>query len=75
MNPAGSVTPTRLHQTRFGGKDAPPDEQGDCWATAVCCLAGLTSEDRDELHRQILAAWGDGDDPDLWWEVTQTFLL
>lgn len=73
---------TYLRQRRFGGKGVPPQEAGDCWATAVACFAGLTERDRNELHRRIVlsdlaikrARGGDGEDPSQWWNVTQRFL-
>lgn len=67
------------HQTRFEGKTADPDQQGDCWATAVACFAGKPPEWRDTLHAAVQAAGvlHDHDDPDTdpeWWNVTQRHL-
>lgn len=64
-------------QSRFGFPPAPPEEQGDCWATVVACFAGLTEADRDELRDRIVARdWEerDGGDPVGWWELTNEFL-
>lgn len=82
---AGTIFPNHeystMRQRRFGGKGAPIQESGDCWATAVACFAGLTERDRNELHRRIvlsdLALQRNGKDHlsgGNWWNVTQRFL-
>lgn len=72
---------TRIRQRRFGGPDADIVDQGDCWATAIACFAGLTERDRNELHRRIvlsdLALQRHQKDPlegGNWWNVTLRFL-
>ena len=66
----------RIRQTKWGGPDAPVDEQGDCWASAVCSLAGLDAEARDELNDLIIASrdgkkLGQSD----WWDITNDWLV
>lgn len=69
------MTPTKLTQTRFGGSDTTPDEQGDCWATAVCSLYGQTVRARDDLHKMITKGrWEANGDPSEWWEKTLWWL-
>lgn len=70
-----------MKQRRFGGPDVPPQEGGDCWATAVASYAGLGERQRNELHRRIvlsdLALRRHDKDPQVggnWWNVTQRFL-
>lgn len=72
---------TNLKQRRSGGPPKPFNEQGDCWATAVCSYAGLSEADRNELHRRIVlsdhALRRNGKDPEQesgWWNTTQRFL-
>lgn len=74
-------TLTKLKQRRFGGPPKPFNEQGDCWATAVCSYAGLDEADRNELQRRIVlsdyALKRHGKDPEHesgWWNITQRFL-
>ncbi len=71
------ATPIKgLRQRRFGGPDHPVLEQGDCWATAVASFAGLSAQDRNELHRRISisrAYWG-SDEASRWWDITERFL-
>ncbi len=75
-------TPTQgLLQRRFGGPKIRIQEQGDCWATAVCAFANLPASARNELHRRIvlsdLALKRHGVDPisePNWWQVTERFL-
>lgn len=59
---------TPMLQSRFGGLDAPLDEQGDCWATAIACLCDFTEEQRDELNALIL------DNVNDWWNVTHRYV-
>ncbi len=70
------VNPVKgMRQRRFGGPTAPISEQGDCWATAVACYAGLTSKDRNELHRRIsISRTSRGSNGSKWWDVTERFL-
>lgn len=72
---------TKMRQRRFGGPPKPFNEQGDCWATAVCSYAGLDEAARNELQRRIVlsdsALHSNGKDPEngsWWWNVTQRFL-
>ncbi len=72
-------TRTKLKQRKFGGPSKPFNEQGDCWATAVCSYAGLDESDRNELQRRIVlsehALCRHGKDPESgWWNTTQRFL-
>ena len=70
-----------MRQRRLGGYKVEPKKQGDCWATAVASLAGLTEKDRNELHRRILISdsrvrKNDGDPftGGNWWNVTLRWL-
>lgn len=72
---------TDLKQRRSGGPPKPFNEQGDCWATAVCSYARLDEKARNELHRRIVlsdhALRRSGKDPEResgWWNTTQRFL-
>ncbi len=70
------VNPVKgMRQRRFGGPMAPVSEQGDCWATAVACYAGLTSRDRNELHRRIsISRASRRSEGSKWWDITERFL-
>lgn len=67
---------TQIPQTKWGGPDAPVDEQGDCWASAVCSLAGLDEEARDHLNKLIILS-RDGKEPGQsdWWDITNQWLV
>lgn len=69
------VPSSGMYQTRFGGPEAAPEDQGDCWATAVACYASLDSAARDELNGRIVESDYDRDGTPLdWWGVTARFL-
>lgn len=73
-------TPVKMRQRRFGGTEAPPQEMGDCWATAVCSYAGLDERARNELHRRIVLSdlahtrLGHELTMTAWWNITNRFL-
>ncbi len=56
-----------FHQTKFGGPDATPEEQGDCYATALTIMLGGSPRDRDQLHALITGTAGD--QPGYWFNV------
>ncbi len=62
------------YQTKFkAGKDVPPEEQGDCWATAIACMLGWSPYKRDELNRYITEASIEGNGG--WFNTTVGMIL
>lgn len=59
-----------VYQTRFGGSEAPPGEQGDCLAACLATVFETSLEEAPEMPPYL------GDDDDMrWWDTMEAWCM